>query len=170
MLVIKHHSYYWRCKTINTWCSIDAHFLDWQGGYPYLFFRYKQWIISLWLSAIYRPSGNPGCKTRHRWHCVNLYFQDGVRSVSLIYLPIKAANTFIMYNHNQINCLFPHLQEWELLILRWHSCCHGCIPNMHSIELALYIIQIVSASFLLFSFTLSLMTTLFFNNTYKYIL
>jgi len=34
---------------------------------------------------------------------VDAHYQDGVESVLLLLLPIKAANTLVMYNHNQIN-------------------------------------------------------------------
>jgi len=108
--------------------------------------------------------------TNNLWHVFHSHFEDAVGRVSLWFFPIKAANTSIMYNHDQIIFQLPDLHDLKLLTLRWRSFCHGCIHNMPSCSLALSIIHIVLAAFLAFSFTFLLITTLFFNNAYKYIL
>jgi len=55
-------------------------------------------------------------------------------------------------------------------MLCWRSFCHGCIHNMQSFDLAQSVVHIVLVAFLAFSFTFPLITALFFNNTYKYII
>ena len=106
--------------------------------------------------------------TNDCWHSVDADFQDEVGSVSLWFLTIKAANTTIMYNNNQINFQWPDKHDLKLLTLWWHSFCHGCIHIMQSFDLAQSIIHIVLAAFPEFPFTFFLITTLFYNKTYEY--
>jgi len=140
------------------------------GGYRNLFYQSMRPIISLWLSGTYRRSDYTGWMNKNRWHSVDAHSQDQVGSMSLEFLQIKAANTSITYNHHQLNFQLPNLHDLQLLTLHWRSFCHGCIYNKQSFDLVQCIIQIVLAAFLAFSFTFSLITTLFFNNTYEYIL
>ena len=45
--------------------------------------------------------------TINRWHCVVTHFQDGVRSVSQVFLPRKAATTWFLDFCNQLPVRLP---------------------------------------------------------------
>ena len=55
---------------------------------------YMRPILQLWTSAFNCQSDYPQCKTRNHWHTIDSHFQDGVGSVSLLFLIIKAASTW----------------------------------------------------------------------------
>jgi len=60
-------------------------------------------------------------KARNHWPSVDAHFDDGARSVSRPFFPIKAANTWIIYRNKHIAFDLPDLQDQKLLTLRWHS-------------------------------------------------
>jgi len=103
--------YFWSCATHITEDArpeiVDARltliFTMGQQVYRYQFCQQRWPIISLWLSATYRPSDYPRCKMRNCWCSVDAPFSDEVGSLKFRFLPLKAANTMIMYNHDQIN-------------------------------------------------------------------
>jgi len=64
-----------------------------QGVFCFHFFSYEQSILRLWLSATYCTSDCPQYATNNHWAFVDSHFQDGVESLSLFVLIIKAANT-----------------------------------------------------------------------------
>jgi len=121
------------CRSVDTPLTLISKMG--QGGYCNVFYLSKCLIIPLWLYATYRQTDYPGCMTKNCWHCVDAHFQDEVGSVLLWFLSIKAANTLIMYNHGQIDHKLPDLDDLKLLTLHWRSFCHGCIPNMKSLDL-----------------------------------
>jgi len=98
---------------------------------------------------------------------VDTHFPDGAERVSVTFLPMEAANNSIMTVGNQLAAWLPRKHDQESLTLRWCSFCHGCIHYMQSFGLVWSIIHIVLVAILVFSFTFFLITTLFFNNTYK---
>jgi len=96
-------------------------------------------------------------------------FIDGAGRVLQSVLPMKAAKNSFITNDNLSEVWFPRTHDQKSLMLCWRSFCHGCILNMQSLNLAQFIIYVVLAAFLVFSFTLFLITTLFCNNTWIYI-
>jgi len=59
--------------------------------------------------------------TKKRWCSIDAHFQNGAVTVSLSLLLIKAANTLVIHNSEQIASHLSYLQHWELLMLRWRS-------------------------------------------------
>ena len=57
------------------------------------------------------------------------------------------------------------MHDQKLLTLRWRLFCHGCIHNMQSLHVSQFVIHVVLAAFLAWSFPFFLISTLFFNNT-----
>jgi len=145
-------------------------FMRGQGGYCNLFCLKRPPKIPLWLTATYRRCDFPGRMTKNRWRSVDAHFHNGAGRVLQSVLPIKEAKNSFMTNDNLSEVWFPRTHDQKLLTLHWRSFCHGCIHNMQSLNLAQFIINIVLAAFLAFSFTFFLITTLFFNNTYIYII
>jgi len=109
----------------------------------------------------------PTYRTKNRWRSVDAHFQDGARSVLRSFFPIRDAKTSIVYIHYQNAFLLPDLQHQKSLTLCWCSFCHGHIHNISWFHLAENIINNVLTPFLSSSCTISFITTLFFNNTYK---
>ena len=105
------------------------------GGYRNLFSLWRWPMIPLWLSATYRHSDYAGRMSKDRSHSVDSHFQDEAGSMSLWHSAINAANTLILYNHDQINFQLPDLHDLKLLTLRWRSFCHGCIHNIQLFDL-----------------------------------
>jgi len=62
-----------------------------------------------------------GCNTRNRWCSVDTHFQDGVGSISLSLLAIKAANTSFMTVCNLSPPRTPKIHHHQLLTLLWRS-------------------------------------------------
>jgi len=56
-------------------------------------------------------------KPKNCWQCIDAHFHDRARSVSLSVLPLKEANTLIMYNNDQVTFQLPDLQDQKLLTL-----------------------------------------------------
>ena len=74
-----------------------------QGACLILYLLSRQPILHLWLSATNHHSDFQRWKINNCWRSVDAHFQDGAGSVLLFFLPIMAANTLIMYNHDQMN-------------------------------------------------------------------
>jgi len=53
------------------------------------------------------------------WHPVDVPFRNGSVTMSLSALPIKAANSLIMDNNNEIVSQFTYLQDWKSWTLCW---------------------------------------------------
>jgi len=63
----------------------------------------------------------PGCKAKNHWCCVDAHSQNGAITVLRSLLHIKAANTSVMHNMDQITVQFPYLREQRFLTLHWRS-------------------------------------------------
>ena len=126
--------------------------------------------MPLWLTTTYRRSDFPGCITQNRWRSVEAHFHDGEGWVLQSVLPMKAAKNSSMTDYNLSEVWFPRTHVQKSLTRRWRSYCHGCIHNNQSFNLAQSIIHTVLGAFLAFSFTFFLITTLFINNTWIYII
>jgi len=61
------------------------------------------------------------CNTKICWHSIDAHFQNPAGSVSLVFLPLKAANIASMDVCNQVELRIPKMQNWKLLTLRWRS-------------------------------------------------
>jgi len=132
---------------------------------------FLEWLSIRWLCLTVTKSlfNELTYKTKNYSHSMNAQFPEIVAMSTILFLLIKAANALIMNNNNQIAFQLPDLQDHKSLTLHWISICHRQITNMLPFHLALYIVNAVLASFLLFSCTHSFITTLVFNNTYIYI-
>jgi len=53
--------------------------------------------------------------TNNRWRAIEAHFPDGAGSVLLALLPIKGANTWIVYNNNQISCEIPDIPDKPII-------------------------------------------------------
>jgi len=140
------------------------------GACSYLFSLYRRPILWLYIGTTISPLNYLTCKTKYCWCSIDAQFQNGAGSVWLALLPIKPANAALMNRLNRLPRRLPMIQDEKSLTLRWRSFCNGRIHNMISFDLACYIINGVVAAFVPSSCTFSFITTLFFNNTYKYIL
>jgi len=140
-------------------------FMMGQGGYCNLFCLWRPPKIPLWLTTTYWRCDFPERMTTNRWRSVDAHFHNGAGRVLQSVLPIKAAKNTFMSNDNLSEVWFPRTHDQKSLTLCWRSFCHGCILKMQSLNLAQFIIHVVLAVFLAFSFTFFLITTLFFNNT-----
>jgi hypothetical protein len=165
MFVIKHHSYYRRCKTKYRWRSVDAHFHDRARRILLSVCLWRQPNIPLWLNTTYRSCDFPGRMNKNRWRSFKAHFHDGAGRVVLSILPIKGAKNSFVTDCNLSEVWFPRTYDQKFWRLCWRSFCHGCIHNTQSFNLVQFIIHIVLAAFLAFSYTFFLITTLFFNNT-----
>jgi len=164
------HFDYPRWKIRNCWISVDANF---HGGAGRLSLSLIP--IKVANTLIMYCNNQIACelltfKTKICWLSVDAHFLNGAGSMWLCLVPIKPGNTAYINGHNQLPCRLPMTQDQKLLTLSWHSFCPGHIHNMLSFNLAQYIFASVLAAFVLSSCTFSLITTLFFNNSYKYIL
>ena len=57
---------------------------------------------------------------------IGTHFQDGAESVSLLWLPLKAANALYMDGCNKSPLWLPKMQIHKSLMLRWHSFTGWC--------------------------------------------
>jgi len=135
------------------------------GGYCNLCCLKRQPKIPLWLITPFRRSHFPRHMTKNCWHSVDAHFHYGAGRVLLCVLRIKAAKNCFMTEYNLSEVWFPRTHEQKSLNLRWRSFCHGCSHTMQSFILAQSMIHLVLATFLAFSYTFFLITTLSFNNT-----
>jgi len=108
--------------------------------------------------------------TWNHWPTVDAHVQDGAGSVLLSLLHMKGDNTSIMCIHYEIAFLLSNLHDQKSLTLHWRSFCHGRSGNMDSFTLAYYINNGLVAAILSCWCTFSFLTTLFFNDAYKYTL
>jgi hypothetical protein len=86
-----------------------------------------------------------------------------------IFSEYKVANTRIMSNNINIKFYSPDVQHLSLFTLCWCLFYHRRIHNVQSFTLAQFIIHNDLAAIQMSSCTSSVITTLFFNYTYKYI-
>jgi len=63
----------------------------------------------------------PRCESLNRWLSFDAHLQDGAGSMSLLFLPIKKANTSIMTICNQCPLWLPRMQDQKLFTLRSRS-------------------------------------------------
>jgi len=141
-----------------------------QGGHCHLFCLYRPAKIPVWVTTTYQRCDFPERMTKNCWRSVDTHFHDGAGRVLLSVSPIQEGKNSFVTDYNLSEVWFPRTHDQKLFTLCWRSFCHGCIHNMQSFNLAQSIIHIVLAAFLAFSFTFFLITTLFFTNTYIYIL
>jgi len=85
------------------------------------FCHYRQQMPHLWMSATNCHLDDPGCKAKNRGHSIDPHIQNGAVTVSLSLFPIKAANTLIMHNSEQLTFYLPYLQDQKSWTLCWHS-------------------------------------------------
>jgi len=83
--------------------------------------------------ATNRNINNTRCTAKSCRRSSDAQSQNGVVTVLLPFLPIKAANRLVRHNRDQITVELPHLQNYKSLTLRWHS--FQCI--VHSISAAI---------------------------------
>jgi len=106
--------------------------------------------------------------TWNRWDFSDAHFQAGAGTVLYSLVPIQGGNNSIMCFHYQTVLLLSDLQDLKLLTLSRGSFCHRHNRTMETFTFTYYInIHLVAAA-LCCSFTFSFLTTLFFNNAYKY--
>jgi hypothetical protein len=67
-------------------------FRMWHGAFFFLFWVGIRPIPHVWLFAFNRHLDYPWCMTKNHWWAVDYHVQDWARSVSLLFLVIKAAN------------------------------------------------------------------------------
>jgi len=92
-----------------------------QGACCYCFCLRRRPIPHLWMFATNCQLDYARCKTKHCWRSVDAHFQDGAQSQSLLFWPLKAANTSFMDVCNQSPLRLPKMQSQKLLTLRWYS-------------------------------------------------
>jgi len=52
---------------------------------------------------------------------MDAHFHNGAVTLPVSFLPIKAANTLVMHNSEQISFQLPYLKDLKSLMLSWHS-------------------------------------------------
>ena len=67
------------------------------------------------MSATNRHITYPRCKTKNRWSSVKAHAMNGVVTVLLTLLPIKAAKTSVMHNNDQVTGELQYLQHHKSL-------------------------------------------------------
>jgi len=151
--------------TPHRWRSVHAHFHDGAGRVLLSVLPIKAakdpFITDYNLSEVWFPRTHDHKSLTLSWRSLSWWAAKVLQSV----LPIKAAKNTCMSNDNLSEVWFPSTHHEKSLTLRWRSFYHGCIHNMQSLNLAQFIIDVVLAAFLAFSYTFILITTLFFNNT-----
>jgi len=105
-----------------------------------------------------------------RWCSIEAHYWNGAGSMSHCLSPMKPANATFMNTQNQCPLRLPLMKDEKLLMFDWSSFCDGCMHNTFSCNLPPYSMNGVSAAIVLSSCTFSFITTLYFSNTYKYML
>jgi len=82
------------------------------------------------MSATNRNLDYPRWQANNRWGSIDAHSQNGTVTMLQSLLSIKAANTSVMHNSNQITVLLPYLQDQKSLTLHWQS--FKCIVNSTS--------------------------------------
>jgi len=85
---------------------------------------YSQWRLPIsdkCMSATNRNINYPRCEAKNRWCTVDAHSQNGAVTLLLSFLPIKAANTSLMHNSNQITVYLLYLQNHKSLKHCWRS-------------------------------------------------
>jgi len=120
--------------TKDRWRSIDGHFQDGAGRVLQSVLPIKEAkksdMTDCNLLAVWFPRTHD---QKLLWLCWSSLSRLGRERFVLI-LPIKVANTCIMYNNGRINFKWPDLYDLQLLMLGWCSFSHGCINNMQSFD------------------------------------
>jgi len=80
----------------------------------------SQYLINRLFATNYQLD-YPRSRTRNHWHSVDAPFQDGAGSISLLFLPLNAANTSFMNVSNQSPHRLPKMQSQKSSTLCWHS-------------------------------------------------
>jgi len=145
--------------------SMDGH-----GTCSYLFSLYWRPILWLYIGTTISLLDYLTYRMKIHWRSVDAHIQNGAGSMWPALLPMKPVNPESMNHLNRSPHRLPMMQDQKLLPLRWRSFCNACIHNMLSFNLDHYIINSVLAACVPSSCTFFFITTLFFNNTYKYIL
>jgi len=81
----------------------------------------RQLICRLCITATRSLVNDSTYKTTNCWRSIVAHSQNGVVTVLLSFLPIKAANTSVMHNSDQMTVQLPFLQDHKSLMLRWRS-------------------------------------------------
>jgi len=104
-------------------CSLRYRlFWNWWFACDWLYFSLSRWsIVLLWARISGWCLNYQIRKTKNCWHSMDAHFQDGVGSVSLLFLPLMAANVSSMDGCNQSECRLPKIQTQQLLTLCWRS-------------------------------------------------
>jgi len=92
-----------------------------QGAFRYHFCHLRQPILRLRMFTTNPQLHYPGCKTKNHWCSVDAQFQDWAGSALLLFLPVKAANTWLIDVSNQSPVRLPKIQDQKLLTLHWCS-------------------------------------------------
>jgi len=77
----------------------------------FCFCHSRQPIPYVWMAATNRHFGYPRCTAKNRWRSVDAHFQNGVVTLPLAILSIKAANTLVLHNSNEITFQLLYLQD-----------------------------------------------------------
>jgi len=88
-----------------------------QGACYHCFWVQRLPISHEWMLATNWKINYPRCKGKNRSHSVDAHSKNGVVTVLLSLSPIKAANTSVMKNNDQITGELPYLQDHKSLTL-----------------------------------------------------
>ena len=155
--------------TKNCWPSIDAYFHDGAGSMLLCLLPIKAANTSFMTICNLLPPRLPKIHNQEsltlHWHSFSWW---GREHFTIIF-DYKGSEYFVYdyfqpIAHNIIQDTWPRIVDPLLMLI-----CHGCIHNMDSFDLAYSIIHVDLEAFLVFLYTFFLITTLFYNNNYKYI-
>jgi len=96
-------------------------FMIGQGACHCLFSLYRQPILRLCITKNKSLFNYLTYKTKNCWGSVDAHFQDWAGSMSLSVWPLKAANTSLMHNKEQITFQLSDLHDEKSLTLCWRS-------------------------------------------------
>jgi len=101
-----------------------------------LFCSSKLPICWLWIPVSkWHPNGLTTYQTKNRWRSIDAHFQNVAVTVSISLLPIKAANTLVMDNSEQLSLQLTYLWHKISLTLRWRSVSEcGCYHAVVSFD------------------------------------
>ena len=121
MLVIKHHSYYRRCKTKNRWRAIDAHFQDGAGSVSHSLLPIKSANTSFMTICNLSPPRLPKMHDQEsltlRWHS----FLRGGSNIVMNILHHRVADALIMGQRRCTALWVSMMQDQKLSTLHWRS-------------------------------------------------
>jgi hypothetical protein len=93
-----------------------------QGACCWCFCQLWLPISHIWMSATNRNISYSWYTAKDRWRSVDAHAKNGAVTVLLSLLPVKAANTTVMHNNDQVTGELPDIQDHKSLTLRWRSC------------------------------------------------